>query len=286
LQAERPDVVHVNCLPHVRGARVARRLGVPVVWHVREILPPGMRRCWFAWRLRRDATRIVAVSEAVAGWLRGEGLGDRTTVVHNGVRLPAELPESAAARARLRIPDGVPVIGLFSQLVAHKGALDFVAAAHRMAGISDGWFLIAGQGPHDFMARVKRAIAAGPAANRIQLLPPQPEIWPLLAAVDAVAVTTLWPDPLPRVVMEAMAAGLPVVGYRGGGVPEMVEDGETGLLCEPGDVDGLTAIFARVAADAALRERMGDAGSRRVREKFSIGRHVDQMEQVLRAAVG
>jgi glycosyltransferase involved in cell wall biosynthesis len=207
-------------------------------------------------------------------------------VVHNGVDPPAELPDRTAARAALGLPEGACVIGLFSQLVVHKGALDFVAAAHRAAGDSQACYLIAGQGPDDFVARVRRAIADGPAASRIRLVPPQSEIWSLLAAVDAVAVTTLWPDPLPRVVMEAMAAGLPVVGYRGGGVPEMVEDGETGLLCEPGDVDGLTAIFARVAADAALRERMGDAGSRRVREKFSIGRHVDQMEQVLRAAVG
>ena len=58
-----PDVVHVNCLPHLRGAAAARSLGLPVVWHIREMLPSGRRRRWFAHRLRADATRIVAVSE-------------------------------------------------------------------------------------------------------------------------------------------------------------------------------------------------------------------------------
>ena len=83
----------------------------------------------------------------------------------------------------------------------------------------------------DLSQRLRDAIIDGPAADRIRLVPPQPEIWPLLAAVDVAAITTLWPDPLPRVVMEAMAVGTPVAGYSGGGVPEMVVDGETGLLC-------------------------------------------------------
>ncbi len=98
------------------------------------------------------------------------------------------------------------------------------------------------------------------------------------------AITTLWPDPLPRVVMEAMAVGKPVAGYAGGGVPEMVVDGETGLLCAPGDVDGLAAAFGRLAEDDDLRRRMGEAGRVRAREFFSVERHVDRMEAVLQAA--
>ena len=61
LAAWNPDVVHVNCLPHLDGAAAARATGRPVVWHLREILPPGTRRRWFARALRRDATRLVAV---------------------------------------------------------------------------------------------------------------------------------------------------------------------------------------------------------------------------------
>ena len=85
LRAVRPDVVHVNCLPHLRGAAAASVAGIPLAWHLREILPPGRRRRWFASRLARHATRIVAVSEAVGEWVRAEGLGDRVEVVRNGV---------------------------------------------------------------------------------------------------------------------------------------------------------------------------------------------------------
>ncbi len=164
------------------------------------------------------------------------------------------------------LPADACVVGLFSQLVEHKGALDFVRAAH-LAGSDDPhlWFLIAGHGPAGFVERLRGAIAEGPAADRIRLVPPQPEIWPLLAAVDVAAVTTLWPDPLPRVVMEAMAVGKPVVGYDGGGVPEMVVDGETGLLCASGDVGGLAAAIERLAEDHDLRRRMGEAGRHRAR---------------------
>jgi glycosyltransferase involved in cell wall biosynthesis len=206
-------------------------------------------------------------------------------VVHNGVAAPVELPDRAAARAKFGLPSDGFVIGLFSQLVAHKGALDFVRAAHVVAEQEDGsWFLVAGRGSRAFVALLEHEIAHGPAAGRIRVVPPQPGIWELLAAVDAAAITTLWPDPLPRVVMEAMAVGLPVVGYGGGGVPEMVADGENGLLVETGDIDALAAACARLGRDAELRRRLGAAGARRAAELFTVERHLDRMETVLTAA--
>lgn len=278
-----PDVVHVNCLSHLRGAAAGRSLGLPVVWHLREILPPGPRRRWFAGRLRSDAARIVAVSEAVAAWVRQEGLGDRVEVVHNGVDPPVGGFEREASRAHFGLPPEAVVVGLFSQLVFHKGALDLVRAAH--AAVSETpelHFLIAGRGPASFADQLQREMASGAAAGQIYLVPPQPEIWELLAAVDVFALPTLWPDPLPRAVMEAMAAGRSVVAYEDGGVPEMVVNRKTGLLCQPGDVGGLTRSIVEMAGDEALRSRLGEAGRKRARDLFSVERHVDKMEEILK----
>ena len=278
-----PGMVYVNCLSHLRGAAAARSLDLPVVWHLREILPSGPRRRWFAGRLRSDATRIVAVSEAVAAWVRQEGLGDRVEVVHNGVDPPVSGDGQAASRAHFGLPPEAVVVGLFSQLVVHKGALDLVRAAH--AAISENpelHFLIAGHGPSSFADQLRREMAAGAAAGHIHLVPPQPEIWELLAAVDVLALPTQWPDPLPRAVMEAMAAGLPVVAYENGGVPEMVVNGETGLLCQPGDVGGLARAIVEMAGDEALRIRLGEAGRKRARDLFSVERHVEKMEEILK----
>jgi glycosyltransferase involved in cell wall biosynthesis len=284
LAATSPDLVHVNCLPHVRGAAAARSCGLPLVWHVREILPPGVRRHWFAGRLRREATIIVAVSEAVASWLRVEGLGDRVKVIHNGVDLPAAPAAPEAVRDGLGLPPEAVVVGHFGQLVAHKGARDFVRAAHLAAASNQALhFLIAGHGPRSFVDGLLRETAAGPGSGRIHVVPPQDDIWDLMAAVDVVAVTTVWPDPLPRVVMEAMAAGRPVVAYDGGGVPEMVVDGETGRLCRSGDIDGLRRALVDLAGDEALRDRLGGAGRNRAREVFSVKRHLDRMESVFQS---
>jgi len=282
LDGSRADVVHVNCLTHLRGATAARSAGLPVVWHLREILPPGPRRRWFARRLARDATHIVAVSEAVADWLREEGLGDRVEVVYNGVGAPPVLVDRKQARKGLGLPTEGVVVGLFSQLVEHKGALDFVKAAHAAAAREPTVrFLIAGDGPGEFVDRLQRDINPGAAAGRIDLVPPQETIWNLLAAVDAVALTTLWPDPLPRVVMEAMAVGLPVVAYGDGGVPEMVLDGETGLILDPGDWKSLAEGMLQLARDPDLRAGLGEAGRARARDLFGVDRHLEHMEAVL-----
>ena len=278
-----PDVVHVNCLSHLRGAAAARSVGLPVVWHLREILPPGRRRRWFAGRLRSDATHIVAVSEAVAEWVRDEGLGDRVEVVHNGVVPPVEGVDREAARVQFNLPPEAFVVGLFSQMVHHKGALDLVRAAHSAISENpDLHFLIAGHGPVSFADQLRRETASGAAAGHIHLMPPQPEIWELLAAVDMLALPTLWPDPLPRAVMEAMAVGRPVVAYQNGGVPEMVVDNETGLLCQPGDVEGLTRAILELAGDRSLLNLFGEAAQKRAREHFGVERYVDQMEKALR----
>lgn len=277
-----PEVVYVNCLPQLKGAAAARALGLPVVWHVREILPPGARRRWFARHLRRDARRIVAVSEAVAGWLADEGLGDRVTVVHNGVEPPADRLDREPARAALGLSAGGTVVGFFAQIVAHKGYADLVAAAARaIVSCPALTVVLAGPGPPQDLDRLRAAIEGTSHPERFLVLPPREQIWDLLAAVDVVAVPSLWPDPLPRAAMEAMAAGRPVVAYRSGGVPEMVTDGKTGLLVEPGDVEGLAAGLVRLAADEGLRRRMGKAGAMHAAAELTVARHVDAMERVL-----
>jgi glycosyltransferase involved in cell wall biosynthesis len=278
------DVVHVNCLPHVRGAAAAFRAGRPVVWHMREILPPGPRRRWLAAKVSRYGTQVVSVSEAVAEWLRAESLGARTTVVPNGVALPGPSVDVTAARRELGLPLDGQYFGLFGQLVPHKGALDFVEAGRRtLESCADARFVIAGPGPERFRQEVRRAIAATGNPDRFRLLQAQPQSATLLAASDVVSLTTTTPDPFPRAVLEAMAAGRPVAAYRSGGTGEMVQDGTTGLLVETGDVQGLADAFTVLGRDADRRNEFGRAGARRARDLFSIEQHLDRMERLFRS---
>jgi glycosyltransferase involved in cell wall biosynthesis len=277
------DLVYVNCLPHLRGAAAGRAAGLPVVWHLREILPVGRRRRWLAGRLARHATRIVAVSEAVAQWVRDEQLGDRLDVVHNGTDVSRAPTDREEARRALGLPAEVCVIGLFGQLLPHKGPLEFIRAARSAAARDAGlFFVIAGAGPERFVERVREAAGTERSGGRIRLLPAQPDAGALFAASDVVCLATSTPDPFPRSVLEAMAAGRPVVAFRSGGTPELVEHEETGLLVEVGDVEGLAAAFQRLGSDGELRRRLGQRGRERAARCFSIESHVERMEALLR----
>jgi len=287
LESWKPDVVHVNCLPHLVGAAAAADSGRPVVWHLREILPAGRRRRWLAGRVRRDATLVVAVSEAVGRWVRDEGLGPRLRVVPNGVDLSSAPRDGAAARRALGIPDDGVLVGLFGQLLPHKGALEFVEAARRALATQPTLrFVLAGGGPEAFRRRVESAIAATGQVQRFHLLEPRPSGEPLIAATDVVCLATITPDPLPRAVMEAMAASKPVAAFASGGTVEMVRPGETGLLVPPGDVEALGRAFVRLAGDPGLRREMGRSGVQRAREQFSMERHLDRMEALFRSVAG
>jgi len=282
-----PDVVYVNCLPQLKGATAARALGLPVVWHIREILPAGNRRRWFARRLKRDATRIAAVSHAVAEWLDDEGLGDLVTVVHNGCQVPRDRVSSSEVRESFGLPAEGVLVGFFAQLVSHKGTVELVQAGSlAMAQVPSLFIVIAGAGPPDEIERLKTEIAKSPFSQRFFVLPPQRDVWSLLAAIDVAAVPSLWPDPLPRTVMEAMAVGRPVVAYRCGGVPEMIDEGETGFMVEPGDRAGLADRMVRLARDQKLRCRLGAAAGAKAQAEFSVVAYIDAMEKILKEAAG
>ena len=285
LRAWAPDVVHVNCLPHLRGA--AAGAGYPLVWHIREILPPGGRRRWLAGRVARRASRVVAVSDAVGSWLRAEGLGGLVRVIHNGVRTDEAGASRLSARKELGLPEQGVLTGLLGQLLPHKGPLVFISAARRVLKENpEARFLLAGGGPQAFLNRIRAAIDETGSPERFHLLSPRPSGRELIAACDVICLATITPDPLPRVILEAMAAARPVAAFRSGGTPEMIEDGRSGLLAEPGDAEALAAAMSRLIREPALRQEMGSAGLLRVRERFTLERHIDSMESEFLEARG
>jgi hypothetical protein len=99
-------------------------------------------------------------------------------------------------------------------------------------------------------------------------------------ALDVVIHASILPEPFGRVVLEGMALRKPVIGTRAGGVPDIIEDGTTGLLYTPGDDAALADCIARLVEDAKLRGSMGEAGYDRLVERFSVRRNVESTQQL------
>jgi glycosyltransferase involved in cell wall biosynthesis len=139
--------------------------------------------------------------------------------------------------------------------------------------------------PARYLAELKAAAVR--RGDRVRFVGPLPnsEITDRQASAALFCFVSLWHEPFGIPLIEAMAAGLPVIATRAGAFPEIVEDGITGLLVERGDVAGLAAALDRLLGDPELRRRMGGAGRQRVRERFLWDHAVARLEQLYSAAV-
>jgi glycosyltransferase involved in cell wall biosynthesis len=193
----------------------------------------------------RRARAVICVSEALAEAARRCGARD-VRVIRNGVRVPERVGREAE-----------PAELLFAgRLSPEKGVEELVTATRGMN------LVVAGDGP--LRASVPSALGFVPHAELERLY-----------ARAAVVVLPSHREGLPLSVLEAMAHGRPVVASAVGGIPELVEDGVTGLLVPAGDVDALRAALARLLADPTLRRRMGREGRRRVAALCSRERIAD-----------
>ena len=202
---------------------------------------------------------------------------DRLRVAYTGVPLNGRTPPDQALVA---LRGDEPLFGFMARLVDQKGLPLLVDALQLLRDRGTlPRFAIVGTGPmRDW---VEERIAEGGLGDRVTLLAFEPPVEPKLAAFDAYVLPSFW-EALPIGVLEAMAAGLPVISTTVNGIPEAVEDGVTGVLVAPDDPAGLARAIERLAADPALRERMGAAGRRRCEQIFSLAAMTDRVEAIYR----
>ena len=289
VRRERPAIVHLNSSKAGVLGRLAGALGGAPVrvftvhgWAFKAYR--GIAATVYLWADRlmsplTSATICVAASELEAGLRARTCRPGRSLVIRNGVPLdvprrngdrPGPGPLTLVAVGRLRYPK------------------DFLTLVRAIALLPRGAVraLVVGDGPQrdEVEAEARRLEVEGD----VVLLGDRDDVAELLAAADAFVLSSR-SEAMPMSVLEAMAAGLPVVASAVGGVPELVLDGETGLLVEPGRPDALAAAIGRLVADPAARRRMGDTGRRRVEEEFGVdacrARHVALYRSLLGAEV-
>ena len=255
------------------GGLAARILRRPHVWHLRASRPSSH----LADRVLVGLSdRIVSVSRAAAERSPAVRAFAGTRVVRTG--LP-DIPflTRAEARAALDLPPQPFVCGVVGRVEEDKGRDEALAALFAVRRVAPSALLVF-LGPVDGDSRwahtaALRAAAAG-AAGAVRLAGSRPDAPRLLRAFDLVLHPSRH-EALPRAVIEAMLAGVPVVASAVGGIPEIVEPGVSGLLVPPGHADALGRAAARIASDPELGRRLAEAGAWRARDQFGVDRMIE-----------
>ena len=261
---ERPGLLHVHSrAPHLPYALLAGWLArVPVVVTIHEPWTGGAEAWFDALWIRGLADRVVfpaaAVADAYPRFLRRRSIQAR----YFAAEPPAFSPREAADRLR---------IGLPARLGLRKGVDVFLETCRRLRddGVAfEAWMGGGGWDSEETRRSTADFIVRHGLADLVADVDVVSGLEPLYARTDVVVLPSRR-DPLPRVVMEAMVRGIPVVATRVDGIPEMVADGETGFLVAAEDAAGFADAVERLLADPELRARMGAAGRERARELFS-----------------
>jgi glycosyltransferase involved in cell wall biosynthesis len=272
LAAQDADLLHANSLLALPETVSRPRAGPPAVLYVHEVLPEGLKGSLAA-RLARRADRVAAVSQAAAASLRRKRI--EATVVHPAAP-PAPVVRDLAQRDKL-------VVGTLGTVCRRKGSDLFLSAARQVAAQHDGIeFRMAGNVVVGGERRWAEQVVTAAAKDGVRHLP----------AVDAFAELAEWDifvlpsrrDPFPLAVLEAMAAGLPVVATRVDGIPEQVGD-DAGLLVPPEDPDAIAAAVLELAKSSELRAELGAAARRRVEHSFTLEQQATGLERVYRDAL-
>jgi len=276
LQRELPDIVHMH-------TSHAHSLGVLASWFsgvghrvVSRRVDFSIHRHAFSlsgWKYGHGVERYLAVSQAVADQLVRDGVRrERIRVVHDGVD-PTRFVggDGARARADLGVPAGAPLVGAVAHFAWHKSLETLIAAAEFVVdALPDAWIAVIGDG--DLRPMLEQERSRSRARDRILLPGFRSNVADFLAAFDVFVMPSVM-EGLGSSIMDAFATRRPVVACRAGGIPEIVRDGETGLLVEPRQPAALAAAIVRMAGDADLRERV----TRRAHELLLAGFTHDTM---------
>jgi len=267
------------------GRIAAHIAGVPVVLAALHSTgwPDGVGR--LNRMLTRWTDRFIAVAEPHGRYLVENEFfpACKVSVIPNGVDTERFRPNSAARapiRSFLGIPAQAPVFGIVAALRPEKNHALFVAAAERIGrAVPDAHFLIVGDGPQRDL--IQNAARAHGMDRQTHLLGNRSDIPNLLAALDVFMLTS-HQEANPVSILEALAAGVPVIATRVGSVPETVREGITGYLAEPGDVARLASRGVYLATHADVAARLGAQGRRLVVKNWSLEAMVHGYERLIR----
>ncbi len=298
------DLVFSNTITSPMGALLARNMGVPHILHVREFVHEDMGADFIggtkrAMRLIDQTTaKMICNSAAVRDKWAHYLPPEKLTVIYNGFpELDGDPPAPRTERPNAKILK-LCIVGAVSPRKGHMEAVRALArvstpppapphfaslverGAKTQAGGIDARLTIVGMGEAAFVAAVKREAENLGVAERIHWAGQVADPMPIYRDSDITLIPSTC-EAFGRVAVEALAVGCPVIASDAGGLPEIVTDGETGLLYPPGDVDALAAQISRLAGDPALYAALSRQGIESVYARFGLQGYVAAVEAVI-----
>ncbi len=278
------DLVHANSLTALLYLSRHVPAECPVIWHARDLRQPR----WLTRRLAGRATRIIAVSQAVADAVADclPAATEITTVIHNGLDLQrlSGQKERTRVRSELGLASNARLVGTVGQLVPWKNQELFLRACAQVAlHQAEAEFLVIGAdlfGEHEGYCQWLRDLTEDLGlARRTHFLGWRNDVPRLLGALD-VFVLPSREEPFGRALLEAMAAGLPVIAVAAGGPKELIDPSHDGILIPPpGHPSILAAMINQVLDDRALARRLGERARQRA-TRFTSERTARLVENV------
>ncbi|MEQ9006238.1 MAG: glycosyltransferase family 4 protein, partial [Ekhidna sp.] len=280
--------VHINILMSLPAAIIVRLSRYSSLWHIHEIVTAPRWAAallpWLVWVFgEKVVTNSFATRQNLVNWC--PFLKNKTEVVLNGID---------GSRFNNPIPMGVRklcgwgehtiLFVMIGRIQDWKGQDIFLEAAEKAASINDSLrFLIVGDSPpgqYHFTKNMLEAIHNSTAKDSIVHWAHINDVERVLAEATASIVPSKSPEPFGLVVIEAMAAGIPVIASNHGGPSEIIKDGITGILIPPNDSDSLSKAMIKLAENVGMSNEMGRNGRIEQREKYDVSRYVSQFEEL------
>jgi glycosyltransferase involved in cell wall biosynthesis len=279
------DVVFCNgTTANFFGGAIARLTGVPAVWHVfytevAKVLVPIHHRL----AASRGVGAILCVSKPTMAQFAH--CAEKVTHLHDAIDAEDWSPgKSDLVRTELGLTADAVVFGSQGRILRRKGFMELVRAAKAMSD-PNAHFVILGDTPEDMpvdhLAECRALVRELGLDKTVHFVGYRADVRPWVEGFDVAVVPSIYPDPLPRSVMECMALAKPVVAFDVGGIGEMVSSGENGMLVSSPDVDALARACAKYANDPELRKRHGLAARDRILRDYDARAHARDVEEIL-----
>lgn len=281
------DMVHNNTAAVLEGIYLKRRLKLPLIWHVHEIIvKPKAISDFINMLMGRYADKIVTVSQAVANHIKQSPFikDSQVEVIYNGVDNAVYYPMDASSiREKFDIAQDALVIGMIGRVNAIKGQNDFIEAVEPLLEKNEQAvaFLAGGVFPGEEwrLEELDKRIASSSVVSQIHRIDYYDKTSELYNMFDIFVLPSIKPDSLPTVVLEAMACSKPVVGYNNGGIAEMVVDDKSGCLVKPNRPQELSNAISLLLDSSEKREKFGRVGYQRQKELFSLESYIKNFSE-------